>query len=413
MRSVPALIEKNRDGLALEDDEIRFLLESYVNGDMPDYQMAALAMAICIRGMSADETTALTMGMLQSGSVLSHSGHGRGRVVDKHSTGGIGDKTSLILAPLLASAGLRVPMIAGRGLGITGGTLDKLESIPGFRTDLTLAEIEQQLETVGCVITGQTPEICPADRKLYALRDVTGTVPSRPLIVSSIMSKKMAESLDALVLDVKYGSGAFMKSLADAQILAREMAVVGAKMGVDISTLLTPMNEPLGSAVGNALEVAEAVQVLEGGGPDDLRRLVLDLADCVSGCQRAELEDLLDSGVALKKWREMVAAQGGDADADPVQVHPAKFQCDLDAFDAGTVTAVDAGIVGRVVLDLGAGRTKAGDAIDFSVGLSNIVKVGAHVNKGQCLLIIHAASAEAASRAGAELRDRAIVIAPV
>ncbi|MDA0810838.1 MAG: thymidine phosphorylase [Verrucomicrobia bacterium] len=412
MKSVPALIEKKRDGLVLEDDEIRFLLESYVIGDTPDYQMAALAMAICIRGMNADETTALTMGMLQSGSVLTHSSHRGGRVVDKHSTGGIGDKTSLILAPLLASAGLRVPMISGRSLGITGGTLDKLESIPGFRTDLSLAEIEQQLETVGCVITGQTPEICPADRKLYALRDVTGTVPSRPLIVSSIMSKKLAESLDALVLDVKYGSGALMKSLADAQILAQEMTIVGAKMGVEVSTLLTPMNEPLGSAVGNALEVAEAVQALEGGGPDDLRRLVLDLADCVSSHERTAMEDFLNNGTALKKWREMVAAQGGDADADPVQVHPAKFHCDLKAPNTGTVTAVDAGIVGQVVLDLGAGRSKADDTIDFSVGLSNVVKVGTQVSHGQSLLIIHAASAEAASRASAELLDRAIVITP-
>jgi thymidine phosphorylase len=223
------------------------------------------------------------------------------------------------------------------------------------------------------------------------------------------MSKKMAESLDALVLDVKYGSGAFMKSLAEAQILAQEMAVVGAKMGVDVSTLLTPMNEPLGSAVGNALEVAEAVQVLKGGGPDDLRRLVLDLADCVSGCERSKMEELLDSGAALKKWREMVEAQGGDADADPVHVHPAKFQVKLEAFEAGIVTAVDAGIVGQVVLDLGAGRSRAGEAIDFSVGLSDIVKVGTRVKQGQCLLVLHAASGSAASRA-AELLDQAIAI---
>ncbi|MEZ5325451.1 MAG: thymidine phosphorylase [Verrucomicrobiales bacterium] len=412
MRSVPALIEKKRDGLRLEEDEIRFLISGYVSGDVPDYQMAALAMAICIRGMDAEETTAMTMGMLQSGAVLNHSGHGSGRIVDKHSTGGIGDKTSLVLAPLLASAGLRVPMISGRGLGITGGTLDKMESIPGFRTDLTLTEIERQIESVGCVMTGQTPEICPADRKLYGLRDVTGTVPSRPLIVSSIMSKKLAESLDALVLDVKYGSGAFMKTLADAQLLAQEMVVVGRKMGIDVSTLLTPMDEPLGEAVGNALEVAEAVEVLKGGGPPDLRCLVLDLADCVSGRERQQMEELLDNGAALGKWRQMLVAQGGDPDADPVNQYPAVVQGELQAAVTGTVTAVDAGVVGEVVLGLGAGRTRAGESVDFSVGLSRITKVGTHVAEGKCLLSIHAASEEAASTAAAELRHRAIKVAP-
>ncbi|MCB1097226.1 MAG: thymidine phosphorylase [Verrucomicrobiae bacterium] len=412
MRSVPALIEKKRDGLRLEEDEIRFLISGYVSGDVPDYQMAALAMAICIRGMDAEETTAMTMGMLQSGAVLNHSGHGSGRIVDKHSTGGIGDKTSLVLAPLLASAGLRVPMISGRGLGITGGTLDKMESIPGFRTDLTLTEIERQIEIVGCVMTGQTPEICPADRKLYGLRDVTGTVPSRPLIVSSIMSKKLAESLDALVLDVKYGSGAFMKTLADAQLLAQEMVIVGRKMGIDVSTLLTPMDEPLGEAVGNALEVAEAVEVLKGGGPPDLRCLVLDLADCVSGRERQQMEELLDNGAALGKWRQMLVAQGGDPDVDPVNRYPAVVRSELQAAVTGTVTAVDAGVVGEVVLGLGAGRTRAGESVDFSVGLSRIAKVGTHVAEGKCLLSIHAASEEAASTAAAELRHRAIKVAP-
>lgn len=410
MKSVPALIERKRDGLRLEDEEIEWLINGFTAGDVPDYQMAAMAMAICIRGMDTKETEALTAAMLASGAVLSHSQRDQFRFVDKHSTGGIGDKTSLILAPLLASAGLRVPMISGRGLGITGGTLDKLESIPGFRTDLTLIQIKDKLRSVGCVITGQTPEICPADRKLYALRDVTGTVPSRALIVSSIMGKKLAESLDALVLDVKYGSGAFMKTMPEAKLLADEMAAVGRQMGVEVSTLLTPMDEPLGFAVGNALEVSESISLLLGNAATDLRELVVDLAQCVCELERGDLEDLLLNGAAYSKWKEMVAAQGGDPDIDPAKAFPARVQRDLISPADGVLTKMDAGEIGRIALNLGAGRKIAGEQIDLSVGISSLAKVGSSINKGQPLLRIHAADESGATEAEHELLTKAVGI---
>ncbi|MGK0190304.1 MAG: pyrimidine-nucleoside phosphorylase [Verrucomicrobiales bacterium] len=410
MKPVVALIERKRDGFRLADDEIRGLINAYTAGDVPDYQMAALAMAICIRGMDEGETSALTAAMLASGAVLTHTDRDRFQFVDKHSTGGIGDKTSLILAPLLASAGFRVPMISGRGLGITGGTLDKLESIPGFRTDLSLLEIDQQLQSVGCVITGQTPEICPADRKLYALRDVTATVPSRPLIVSSIMSKKLAESLDSLVLDVKFGSGAFMKTMPEARLLAAEMAAVGKRMGVNVSTLLTPMDEPLGTTVGNALEVSEAVSVLSGRVEGDLRDLVLDLAESVSHRPRLTLEEQLQNGAALEKWTAMVAAQGGDSDVDPGAEHCAPYIKAVLAPADGVLVRLDAGEVGQAALELGAGRSKAGDSIDFSVGFSEITKVGTRLVRGQTILKIHASCAATAASAEDALKNKAIEI---
>src|SRR6266576_6574309 len=274
----PSLIEKKRDGHALTTKEINNLVEDFVVGDVPDYQMSALAMAVFFRGMTSTETHHLTEAMMQSGRVLRYP-EGSPPKIDKHSTGGVGDKVSLVLAPLLACDEVWVPMISGRGLGITGGTLDKLESIPGFNVNLDEARALKQLQAIHLFMIGQTADICPADKKLYALRDVTGTVPSQALIVASIMSKKLAENLDRLVLDVKFGRGAFMKTKAEAEELAAAMTSVGERMGVQMSHLLSAMDEPLGGAVGNALEIAECVDILQGGGPADLIKLVLDLAE--------------------------------------------------------------------------------------------------------------------------------------
>src|SRR3954470_6479509 len=297
---VPTLIEKKREGQALTADEIEYLVSGFTSGEIPDYQMSAWAMAVFFRGMTAVETQHLTTAMMESGSVLEYPKNSPPKV-DKHSTGGIGDKTSLVLAPLLACDKQWVPMISGRGLGITGGTLDKLESIPGFNIHIDERRAMAQLKSIGVFMIGQTADLCPADKKLYALRDVTGTVPSQPLIVASIMSKKLAENLDRLVLDVKYGSGAFMKAKGDAEQLAQSMTSVGELMGVKMSHLLSPMDEPLGRTVGNALEVIECVEVLQGGGPKDLVKLVLDLAEKVSTVERARLATWLEDGTAWKK----------------------------------------------------------------------------------------------------------------
>jgi len=313
-------------------------------------------------------------------------------VVDKHSTGGIGDKVSLVLAPLVACAGCRVPMVSGRGLGITGGTLDKLESIPGFNVRLDLDQAAAQLKKTGVVMMGQTERFCPADRKLYSLRDVTGTVPSIPLITASIMSKKLAESLDRLVLDVKYGSGAFMRTKHDAEALAKSMADVGHEMGVEVSTLLNPMSEPTGRAVGNALEVIEALECLEGGGPADLRQVVLDLSEKIAGVPRAELERLLDDGSARRKFDKLVSAQGGNPEDLPrlAEIHKAPVIREMPANTTGVVKKVDAGMIGQAALQLGAGRAKASDGVDFSVGFDQLVKVGETIHSGQPLCRIHA-----------------------
>src|SRR2546430_2549125 len=291
----PSLIEKKRDGHALTTKEINNLVEDFVVGDVPDYQMSAWAMAVFCRGMTSAETHHLTEAMMQSGRVLRYP-EGSPPKIDKHSTGGVGDKVSLVLAPLLACDEVWVPMISDRGLGITGGTLDKLESIPGFNVDLDEKLALKQLEKIGVFMIGQTEDICPADKKLYALRDVTGTVPSQPLIIASIMSKKLAESLDRLVLDVKFGSGAFMKTRAEAEQLAQGMAAIGEPLGVKISYLLMPRDEPLGRTVGNALEVREAVETLHGNGPLDFVKLVLDLAERVANVPRSTLEMWLNDG---------------------------------------------------------------------------------------------------------------------
>ena len=387
---IPSLIEKKRDGGALTPDEIRALIGGYVRGEVPDYQMASLAMAVFFRGMDDAETTALTMEMRDSGDVFSWPA-GTPPKVDKHSTGGVGDKVSLILAPLLACEGVWVPMISGRGLGFTGGTLDKLESIPGFRANLVWTEMLAQLEKVGCFIAGQTDNLCPADKKLYALRDVTGTVASLPLIVASIMSKKLAESLDRLVLDVKFGRGAFMQKREDAQRLADAMVSVGRAAGVATHALLNPMDQPLGRTAGNALEVAECVDVLQGGGPQDLIDLTLDLAAKLVATPREKLQQRLHDGSAWQKFFAMVEAQGGDASAleKMREVHRAPVVTDLRAPAAGILSKIDALEVGRLCVELGAGRAKAGDAVDFSVGVECLRKEGEVVAVGDPVLRVH------------------------
>jgi pyrimidine-nucleoside phosphorylase len=388
---VPTLIEKKREGQELTKEEIEFLIEGFTLGDIADYQMSAWAMAVFFRGMTAVETQHLTTAMMESGSVLEYP-KGSPPKVDKHSTGGIGDKTSLVLAPLLACDENWVPMISGRGLGITGGTLDKLESIPGFNIHIDERRALAQLKSIGVFMIGQTADICPADKKLYALRDVTGTVPSQPLIVASIMSKKLAENLDRLVLDVKFGSGAFMKTKKEAQQLAAAMTKVGKLMGVDVSHLLSPMDEPLGRTVGNALEVVECVEVLKGGGPPDLVKLVLDLAEKVSTVKRARLADWLRDGTAWKKFISLVYAQDGDASSLEKlgEVHRAPVIKPFPAKTAGVIKKMDAETIGRVSLLLGGGRKTADDSIDFAVGLSGIKKVGERIEKGEPLLMIHA-----------------------
>ena len=388
---VPTLIEKKREGQELTAEEISDLISGFTAGEVPDYQMSAWAMAVFFRGMTTAETQHLTTAMMESGTILEYP-EGSPTKVDKHSTGGIGDKTSLVLAPLLACDENWVPMISGRGLGITGGTLDKLESIPGFNIHIDERRALAQLKSIGVFMIGQSADICPADKKLYALRDVTGTVPSQPLIVASIMSKKLAESLDRLVLDVKFGSGAFMKTRQEAEQLAASMTEVGKLMGVKVTHLLTPMDEPLGRAVGNALEVSECVEVLQGGGPADVVKLVLDLAEKVSSASRQQLKTWLNDGTAWKKFISLVYAQDGDATSlekfgelyrVPI-VHP------FPAKTAGTVKKMDAETIGRASLLLGGGRQTADDAIDFAVGFSGIKKIGERVEKDEPLLTLHA-----------------------
>lgn len=388
---VPTLIEKKREGKELTAEEISHLVSGFTHGEIADYQMSAWAMAVFFRGMTPAETQHLTKAMMESGRVLEYPA-GTPPKVDKHSTGGIGDKISLVLAPLLACDEVWVPMISGRGLGITGGTLDKLESIPGFNVHIDERRALAQLESIGVFMIGQTADICPADKKLYALRDVTGTVPSQPLIVASIMSKKLAENLDRLVLDVKFGSGAFMKTRKEAKQLAASMTKVGKLMGVKVSHLLSPMDEPLGRAVGNALEVAECVEILQGGGPSDIVDLVLDLTEQVSNAPRATLARWLSDGTAWRKFISLVYAQDGDASSleKITEVHRAPIIHPLLAQTSGTVKKMDAETIGRASLFLGGGRQAADDTIDFAVGLSGIKKIGERVEAQEPLLFVHA-----------------------
>ncbi|VGO14944.1 Pyrimidine-nucleoside phosphorylase [Pontiella desulfatans] len=382
------IIEKKRDGAELDTGEIRGFIAGYTNGSIPDYQMSALAMAIYFNGMTARETADLTVAMMESGKVINPDCI-PGTKVDKHSTGGIGDKISIPLAPLVAACGATVPMISGRGLGITGGTLDKLESIPGYRVGLGEEEFFRTLEQVGCSMIGQTAEIAPADKKLYALRDVTATVPSIPLIVSSIMSKKMAEGIDALVLDVKCGSGAFMKDIENARALARGLVDTGVAMGKKVVALITDMNQPLGRTVGNALEIRESLDILEGKGPADSQGLTIELANRMLGTAampvRRTVQALLD-GSAMEKFKQMVACHGGNLSAGlPV----AGNQIPLNAPKSGYVSKADAEALGRASLLLGAGRAKTTDTIDHAVGLSDLKKIGERVEAGEPLCILH------------------------
>ncbi|MGI8481402.1 MAG: thymidine phosphorylase [Chthoniobacterales bacterium] len=388
---VPTLIEKKREGGELTADEIAFLVKGFTDGEIPDYQISAWAMAVYFRGMTAVETQHLTRAMLKSGDVLRYPA-GSPPKVDKHSTGGVGDKVSLVLAPLLACDELWVPMVSGRGLGMTGGTLDKLESIPGFNVNIDERRALAQLKSIGVFMAGQTAEICPADKKLYALRDVTGTVPSQALIVASIMSKKLAENLDKLVLDVKFGSGAFMKTRVEAEQIATAMTEVGALFGTKVSHLLTPMDEPLGRAVGNALEVAECVEILRGGGPKDVRDLVLDLAQKVSKAPRKKLAQWLTDGTAWRKFISLVCAQDGDASAleTIMEIHRAPIIRPLSAGRTGMVKRMDAEAIGEASVLLGGGRQKSDAEIDFAVGFSQIRKVGETVQADEPVLLIHA-----------------------
>ena len=409
------IIEKKRDGLELTGDEIVFFISRFTAGEIPDSQMAALAMAVYFCGMNEAELAALTSAMLNSGEVLDFSAIGR-PVVDKHSTGGIGDKVSLVLAPLVACCGAAVPMLSGRGLGITGGTLDKLESIPGFRTDLAVDELFSVVETCGCAISGQTASIVPADRKLYALRDLTGTVPSIPLITASIMSKKLAESPDGLVLDVKTGRGAFMKELDSARELARTMVKTGERSGVRTAALLSAMDQPLGTSAGNALEVIEAIALLQAGGPPDTRELVLALGErmlVAAGIERSTesarkvLEGKLSSGGAFECFRQMVELQGGDPRVvdEPARLPQAPVVREIRAEDGGWVGGVDADAVGRVCVMLGGGRKSMGDRIDHSVGVSGLCKVGAKIAAGDVLMLLHASNDAAAEECTGFLKE--------
>ncbi len=394
------VIEQKRDGGVLEEEDLRAFIAGYSSGGIPDYQMAALAMAVYFQGMTPGETAMLTDVMLHSGQTLDTSGLGR-PVVDKHSTGGIGDKVSLVLAPLAACCGLAVPMISGRGLGITGGTLDKMESIPGFKAMLDEKELLAVVAECGCAIAGQTERLAPADRKLYALRDVTATVPSIPLITASILCKKLAEGLDALVLDVKWGRGAFMREKARARELAASLVAVGRRMGIRVSALLTAMDEPLGRTAGNALEVAEAVHCLRGEGPDDVLEVTLALAArmCVLGgidekeeSAQDRVRRVLDSGQPFETLLKMTALQGGDPRVleDPGKLPAARLRVPLPAPADGTVALVDAEKVGRAALLLGAGRTRTEAGVDHAVGLAQLVKRGQKVARGEPLAILHA-----------------------
>ncbi len=404
------IIEKKRDGHALTSEEIRAFIDGYAEGRIPDYQMAALAMAVFFQGMLPAETAALAAAMTHSGAVLDWSDI-PGPKVDKHSTGGVGDKLSLIIAPLAAACGLIVPMMSGRGLGITGGTLDKLEAIPGLRVALSEAEMRRVMLDVGFCMISQTQAIAPADRKLYALRDVTATVPSIPLIVASIMSKKLAEGAEALVLDVKWGKGAFMNTLEQARDLASGLISVGHEAGLKISALITDMNQPLGQTAGNALEVREAIAVLGGqDSPEDVRSLSLDLcgqmialgglaANAFDG--REQAEQALRSGAGLDRFRRMIELQGGDARVvdEPERLPAAGLRERIIAASDGCVALVDAAEIGRACILLGAGRNSASDTVDHAVGISDLAKTGRSVKKGDTLACLHANSKTALENA--------------
>jgi pyrimidine-nucleoside phosphorylase len=413
------LLEAKRDGKPLAAEQIKAIINAYSAGSIPDYQMAAFLMAIFFRGLDTKETTALTLAMRNSGDLLAFPAGPR-PLVDKHSTGGVGDKVSLPLAPLLACLGFRVPMISGRGLGITGGTLDKLDSIPGFKTSLSATQIVEIVQSVGCVICGQTDRMVPADKGLYALRDVTATVPSIPLIVASILSKKLAEGLNALVLDVKFGAAAFMQEFERARELACAMVALGNECGVKTRALLTNMDSPLGRAAGNWLEVKDSVLCLEGNSNIrdwDLLELVLSCAaHLLVQTGRAknldaalkQAEDCLASGAPRKKWDEMLMAQGADLDVFNRKLtldHTAPVVLELKASKTGFVSRSDARILGEVIRDLGAGRLTKDSVIDYDVGIDQLAKPDDKVQPSTVLARIHAKDSAQANAACERLRS--------
>jgi pyrimidine-nucleoside phosphorylase len=403
------VIRKKRDGGELSKSEIEGLVNEYTRDAIPDYQVAAWLMAVVIRGMTRAETTALTDAMLRSGDVLDLSSL-PSKKIDKHSTGGVGDKTSLVLAPLVAAAGVSVPMISGRGLGHTGGTLDKLEAIPGFNVNLPVTQFRRVLETCGCAMIGQTAEIAPADRKLYALRDVTGTVESPYLICASIMSKKLAEGIDGLVLDVKAGSGAFMKSENDAAFLAELMVETGERMGKKTVALITDMDQPLGNMIGNALEVVEVVQILRGEGPEDLKLLCFELAgwmlhlggvsNSVADGKKIS-EQLIATGKAFDKFRQMVELQGGDPRTidDPEKLPKARHTMKISSAKAGYVASIQCEQIGAACVILGGGRERKEDSVDPAVGIVLQKKVGDAVSPSEPWATIHYNSEDRAAHA--------------
>jgi pyrimidine-nucleoside phosphorylase len=399
------LIRKKRDGFPLTAEELQFIVTGATDGGIADEQLAAFLMAVYFRGMDATELPAWLHAMLHSGRVLDLSAI-PGLKIDKHSTGGVGDKISLPLAPLVAACGVKVPMVSGRGLGHTGGTLDKLESIPGFSVNLSLSRFAELVESLGVCLIGQTAEIAPADRKLYALRDATATVESVPLIASSILSKKLAEGIDALVLDVKVGRGAFMKSLPEARLLARTMVDLCRAVGRGCTALLTDMDAPLGFAVGNAVEVSESIDILRGEGPADVRELTLQLgvemllagdAPGVNGdaaAARQSLTTALATGAALRKFGELIQAQGGDPRVleDAKRLPQPKLVREVRATRSGVLTALDAELVGLAAVDLGAGRERKEDSVDHAAGLLLRKRVGEPVKDGEVLAELHAAT---------------------
>ena len=413
------IIERKRDGETLTPEQLRAFLEGYLEGEVEEYQMSAFLMAVYHRGMDSGETDVLVDVMLRSGVVLDLSDL-PGPRVDKHSTGGVGDKVSLVLAPLAASCGLYVPMMSGRGLGHTTGTLDKLEAIPGFRTQLELPRFREILAELGCAMIGQTREIAPLDRRLYALRDVSGTVPAIPLIAASIMSKKLAEGLNGLLLDVKVGDGAFLPAEEDARELAETMVRVGTGRGLDTVALLTAMDRPLGAAVGNGLETAEAIRSLRGEGPDDLRDLVLaEVTEMILLGQgtsdreaaRARIVDAWGSGAALERFQRLVEAQGGDPAVvdDPSLLPSAPEQRVVSADRSGTVTSVRPRILGEGVVRLGGGRRRVEDDIDPSVGFELRVRPGDALSAGDALGVVHARAPEDGEEGAAILRSAVVL----
>jgi pyrimidine-nucleoside phosphorylase len=416
-RTFEELIERKRDGHEHTAEEIELIVFGFARGEVPDYQMSAWLMAALLRGLSADETIAMTDAMVRTGDVVDLSAI-PGIKVDKHSTGGVADTTTLVLAPLVAACGVPVAKMSGRGLGHTGGTLDKLESIPGFKIELSPEEFIAQVQHIGVAVIAQSPTIDPADKKIYALRDVTGTVPSIPLIVGSIISKKIAGGADAIVLDVKVGSGAFMKSEAEARQLAHELTAVGEALGRRVVCVMSDMDQPLGMAVGNALEVAEAIETLRGDGPAELTELCLAFGAKMLGlggkaADEAEALRLLGgaiaSGAALQRFREWVSAQGGDPRvADDLSLLPTSAQArEIRAMASGWVAHFDAEGVGRAAMLLGAGRARVGDTIDPGAGLVLAVRVGSRVEPGTLLCTMHAATDELLD-AGEERFRRAV-----